>query len=135
MLLLGSGIMKNEAMVKSMSRSGDHRLHTYICLFQLYNTHFCLENLLLFLSMAYRLLLPCYCSRLWFLLTVFLLNTQGTSQGSTILRYYYNFRHFCIMENISYCYSTYLQLMCWRWYVDISAVVYVDHITNLACTA
>uniref|UniRef100_A0A0D3EVV0 Dolichol kinase n=1 Tax=Oryza barthii TaxID=65489 RepID=A0A0D3EVV0_9ORYZ len=42
-----------------------------------------------------------------------LLLLQGTSQGSTVLCYHYNFCHFYILENLSNRYSPYLQLMCW----------------------
>ncbi|XP_073366959.1 uncharacterized protein [Aegilops tauschii subsp. strangulata] len=44
-----------------------------------------------------------------------LFRTQGIPQGTTVLCYCYSFGHFCTLENISDCYSTYLQLMRWRW--------------------
>uniref|UniRef100_A0A0E0C9U6 Uncharacterized protein n=1 Tax=Oryza meridionalis TaxID=40149 RepID=A0A0E0C9U6_9ORYZ len=42
---------------------------------------------------------------------------MGTSQGSTVLCYYYNFCHFYILENLSNRYSPCLQLMCWGRYM------------------
>uniref|UniRef100_A0A0E0N4I8 Uncharacterized protein n=1 Tax=Oryza rufipogon TaxID=4529 RepID=A0A0E0N4I8_ORYRU len=42
---------------------------------------------------------------------------MGTSQGSTVLCYHYNFCHFYILENLSNRYSPYLQLMCWGRYM------------------
>jgi hypothetical protein len=62
LLLLGLGITKNESLVKSttMSRSGDHRFHTNICLlFVICYTFpfFLFDILLLFLSTWYQLLL------------------------------------------------------------------------------
>ena len=100
--------MKNEDMVKPMNRSGDYRF-TYIYHYLSFDTTYAELSSSYFDASGHGTLV-----------TKFSFEYRELLKGPLYYAITITFA-MSIMENLTNCYSTYMQLMCWEWYVHIFA--------------